>query len=198
VTIAQLHRRGRLTASRDLMLASVRPQRRYHHGKKIRPGTPDLPNDPACLVNKRSGHCIVPLVCKYYNISMHNPPDNLSESPPWPPGSSNAPDPSRYSGDIVRSMGLHVNHISDDLHIFPPHLLTPTPLNCESERWNNDHRRQIGVPFLQHEVFQMCVASWAIGQLGYWRISPEFRAPRSLSDPNLCFAGGFGIIRWSV
>jgi len=125
VRIAYLHRRGSPTALRNLMVSGIRPQRRYDHRKKIRPGTPDLPNDPACLIHKRSGHRVVLFVCKCYNISVHNPPDNLSASPPWPPGFSNAPDPSRYGRNIVRARGFRVNHIPDDLHIFPPALRDP-------------------------------------------------------------------------
>jgi hypothetical protein len=51
---------------------------------------------------------------------MHNPPDNSSASPPWPPGFSNAPNPSRYDVNIVLSMRFHVNGIPDDLRVFLP------------------------------------------------------------------------------
>lgn|GEM_PF-2626726 len=96
---------------RNLMLAGVRPQRRYHHGKKIRPGSPDLPNDPACFIHKRPDHRIILFVCKCYNVPMHNPPDILSASPPWPPGFSNAPDPSRYDQTWYTPGGKHVKDI---------------------------------------------------------------------------------------
>ena len=123
VRIAYLHRRGPPTALRDVMLAGVRPQRRYDHGKEIRPGTGDPPDDPACLIHKRPGRRIVLFVCNCYNVSMHNPPDNLSASPPWPPGFSNAPDPSRCNHNIVPSRRGRVKDIrSEPTGFFAPDL----------------------------------------------------------------------------
>jgi len=68
-----------------LPLPGIGAQRCDYHREKIRPGGPDPPNKPARLINKRPGYRVVFFIRKRYNISVHNPPDNLANGPPWPP-----------------------------------------------------------------------------------------------------------------